>query len=346
MSTRRAPRVSVIIPVYNCSRYVGAAIESVLNQTFTDFELIVLDNASTDDTPAVIARFDDARLVRQRNEGNVGFAGNVELGMRMARGEYVAVLGADDVLFPVFLDRTVAFLDARPALSLVHADAIWIDESSRPYGESAAAWPAVTKGEEAFVDVFRFGFSFATVLMRGECLRRFGGLNKSWGPWGDLVLFLRLCLEGDTGFISEPLAWYRHHRENLSSQMHSGGWGGMLPVEMTALDLALAWPESVRQLDPATRRRAVVHIVRRLIGMVHLTRIERGFVEWVKDFFRLLAEAPILCLYPATWARFGLGLLPAGGIRALQRLRHQKFRESLSAPPVAWQSPLPGEKLL
>ena len=346
MSTAATPRVSVIIPVYNGCKYIGAAIQSVLDQTFADFELIVLDNASTDNTPAVLASFADARLLTCRNPSNLGFAGNVELGMQMARGEYVSVLGADDLLFPAFLARTVAFLDAHPTLSLVHTDAIWIDDSSRPYGESAAGWPTVTPGPEAFVDVFRFGFSFATVLMRGERLRRFGGMNRGWGPWGDLILFLRLCLEGDAGFLAEPLAWYRHHSENLSSQMHAGNWGGMLQVEMQALDTALAWPRSRKLARPAARRRAVLFIARRIIRMIHLARIEGGFGKWIAEFFRVLSAAPVLCFYPSTWSRFGLGLLPPPAIQALQRWRHARLADSLPAPPGHWRSGLPGERLL
>lgn len=346
MSTSAVPCVSVIIPVYNGSRYLGAAIQSVLNQTFTNFELIVLDNASTDDTPGVIASFGDARVVSRRNPENLGFAGNVELGMMIARGKYVIVLGADDIMAPVLLERSVALLDAKDNLSLVHSDAIWIDENSQPYGESAASWPAITPGAEAFADVFRFGFSFATVLMRGECLRRFGGMNHSWGPWGDLIVFLRLCLEGDIGFIAEPLAWYRHHPENLSSQMHSGEWGGMLQVELQALDLALAWPESAKLNRFAVRRKAVLFITRRIIRMVHLARLEGGFIDWARNVVGALSEAPALWFYPSTWTRLGLGLLPPSVIQWLQRSRHERLRDSLAPPPDAWRSPTHGVERL
>ncbi len=138
------PRASIVIPTYNCARYVGTAIECVLGQTFQDFELLVLDNASTDETPEVVRRYDDRRLRYVRNPRNLGFAANAQRGLEMARGAFLTFLGADDVQEPEFLQRTVGWLQANPNLSLVQTAAVWIDEAGTAFGESRADWAPVT----------------------------------------------------------------------------------------------------------------------------------------------------------------------------------------------------------
>jgi glycosyltransferase involved in cell wall biosynthesis len=123
------PDVSVVLPVYNCARYVGHAIDSILGQTFEDFELIVIDDGSTDDTPSILRRYADPRM-RVITQPNAGVAASANRGIAAARGRYVARMDADDLSLPERLARQVRYLDANPACGLVGTWAeIWRDDS-------------------------------------------------------------------------------------------------------------------------------------------------------------------------------------------------------------------------
>jgi hypothetical protein len=126
-SAPTGPRVSVVMPCYNCRDYAGAAIESVLSQTYRSFELIVVDDGSTDDSAdiveALIAAHPEAsmRLLRQRNSGACGYPRNVAI-ESVVRGEFVLCLDADDMLTPDFIERSVATLDAHPSRGFAYAN--------------------------------------------------------------------------------------------------------------------------------------------------------------------------------------------------------------------------------
>jgi glycosyltransferase involved in cell wall biosynthesis len=128
----RTPSVSVIIPVHNRARYVVDAIDSILAQTWRDFELIVVDDGSTDDTPAVLARLDDPRLRVIRNEVNRGIPVTRNVGLTAARGEFVAWLDSDDRAVPRRLEHEVAYLRRHPDIDLVGSWTRAIDPAGRP----------------------------------------------------------------------------------------------------------------------------------------------------------------------------------------------------------------------
>jgi glycosyltransferase involved in cell wall biosynthesis len=119
---RPSPRVSVGMPVYNGRAFVAEAIQSVLNQTFPDFELIITDNASTDSTEAICRRFADAddRIKYYRLENNIGACGNFNHVFRLARGKYFKWAAADDVFLPTFLEKLVTVLDADQGVVWCH----------------------------------------------------------------------------------------------------------------------------------------------------------------------------------------------------------------------------------
>jgi glycosyltransferase involved in cell wall biosynthesis len=114
------PRVSVIIPTFNCARFLGRAIETALTQTYRDYELIVVDDGSTDETREVVASFGSKLRYLYQPNGGVYSARN--LALSSANGELVAYLDADDMWYPHKLDTQVAFLDAHKECGLVHSD--------------------------------------------------------------------------------------------------------------------------------------------------------------------------------------------------------------------------------
>ena len=103
--------VSIIMPAYNCERFIAEAIRSVLAQTYTDWELIIVDDCSTDNTAQIVASFDDTRIVYQRNEKNVGAALTRNRALQIAKGHYIAFLDADDLWAPEKLEHQIAFME-------------------------------------------------------------------------------------------------------------------------------------------------------------------------------------------------------------------------------------------
>lgn len=125
------PRVSVVVPVYNVESYLSACLESILSQTFSDFELLVVDDGSTDGSVALVEAIVDPRLRLIRQE-NRGLAGARNTGIRHAEGEFIALLDSDDLWLPQKLERHVAHLDSRPEVGLSFSRSAFINETGQP----------------------------------------------------------------------------------------------------------------------------------------------------------------------------------------------------------------------
>ena len=114
------PKVSVLIPTYNSAEYLNETIESVLSQTFTDFELLIVDNCSTDETESVVAKYlNDYRVKYVINEQNIGMCGNWNRSLSYAKGKYIKYLMSDDKFHPQLLEKFVAIMEEFPSVSLV-----------------------------------------------------------------------------------------------------------------------------------------------------------------------------------------------------------------------------------
>ena len=114
MCTNNHPCVSVLVPVYNAAPFIAATIQAVLNQSMNDFELILLNDASTDNSEEIINSFNDKRIVYARNEQNLGISATRNKLVSMARGDYIAVLDHDDICLPQRLETQVRFLKENP----------------------------------------------------------------------------------------------------------------------------------------------------------------------------------------------------------------------------------------
>ncbi len=133
-----APKVSVLMPTYNVEKYIAEAIESILNQTFSDFELIILDDGSTDGSADIAKSFTDNRIVYHHNDVNLGLANNLNVGLRMARGKYIARMDGDDISLPERFQTQIDFLEAHPDIDLCSCglqmfgteDTVWVREAN------------------------------------------------------------------------------------------------------------------------------------------------------------------------------------------------------------------------
>ncbi|MGI8420868.1 MAG: glycosyltransferase family 2 protein [Gaiellaceae bacterium] len=210
-------RVTVLIAVYNGERHLAAAIDSVLAQTFVDFELLLVDDGSTDGTVALVESYDDPRVRLLRNAANTGQIFSLNRGLREARGEYVARLDHDDVCLADRLARQVTTLDAAPAAALAGT---WIDVIDEQAG---GLWTTVRGDIASFVDfvaailVNRFPFGHPSIMFRRDLILGLGGYDESLSAAEDLDLYRRLALaRHEVRVVREPLVLYRRHGEQMS----------------------------------------------------------------------------------------------------------------------------------
>ena len=138
------PLVSVIMSVYNAEKFLNSAIESITNQTFTDFEFIIIEDCSTDKTLEILREFKEKDnrikiIQKEKNEGPKGFIKNLNLGLNMAQGKYVARMDSDDISLPERFQKQVIFLENNPEISMVGAQIDFINEKNEIIGEKTGA---------------------------------------------------------------------------------------------------------------------------------------------------------------------------------------------------------------
>jgi NAD(P)-dependent dehydrogenase (short-subunit alcohol dehydrogenase family) len=214
-----APRVSVVLPVWNGERFLVRAIESVLSQTFTSLELLVIDDGSTDETAAIARGFAarDARVVVVTREHG-GVAQALNAGIAAARGQYIARMDADDVSFPSRLQRQIEFLDARPDCVAVGTAVEIIDEIGEHVGTKTFA---ETHDEiESELIGGTSAIAHPTVLARRDALVAVGGYELDRYPSEDYDLWIRLVEKGQLANLREPLLAYRRHRGAIGVRHH------------------------------------------------------------------------------------------------------------------------------
>jgi glycosyltransferase involved in cell wall biosynthesis len=212
-----APAVSVCIPTYRGAAHIAETIESVLAQSFADFELVIVDDASPDETGQVVARYRDARLRYLRSERNAGVEENWNRCLRFARGRYFKLLPDDDLIAPDCLARQVAVLEADrdERLALVFCARRIIDSRSR--GLTTRRYPrhggGVIPAHAVVRNCIRSGTNLlgepGGVLFRMALAKRVGAFDASLRIVTDLDYWFRLLLYGDAYYLPERLASFR-----------------------------------------------------------------------------------------------------------------------------------------
>ena len=208
------PRVSVLMPVRNGAQWLAAAIDSVLGQTLPDFELLVIDDGSTDRTPEIVAGYAarDPR-VRPIRQDALGLVAALNRGLGEARGHLIARLDADDLALPERLARQVAEMDANPRLNLLGSWAETIDGESRTIGRLT---PPPEPGKLRDTLARTNPFIHSSVMVRAEPVRSLGGYRGAFEAAEDYDLWLRLSEHGDIAIAPEILVRYREHGGNVT----------------------------------------------------------------------------------------------------------------------------------
>jgi glycosyltransferase involved in cell wall biosynthesis len=240
-----APKVSVVIPTYNRAHLIGIALRSVLLQTYSDYEIVVVDDGSTDDTESIVrTTAPKARYIRQENQGIPEVLNSC---IRLARGEYIALLGSDDALAPDALARQAAALEASPGVGFVHGTAWLMDEAGRLTKLSRPQFATgnyVRGGREEIADLLLSNHVVATtVMVRRRALDECGTFDARFGLYEDWNLWMRILKRWDVAYEHEPLAFYRVHRGEAGSIFRTADPRALERFRRLQIEEALGDPE-------------------------------------------------------------------------------------------------------
>jgi len=256
------PKLTVVVPTYNRAAYLAECLTSIAEQTYRDFELIVLDNASTEDVAVVVARFDSLGIRYIRNAENIGAARNIDLARELgAASDYHIVFHDDDLMHPQMLERQVALLDARPDLA-------WIATESAPFvGDSVATqgWGdsagdvEVYETRDALVRrlLENVPLNFGSVMYRSSVSAGVDFRLDEFEIIADRVLLCDIAAAGPVAAVREPLVRYRHHAAQDSHnpifrEQHALAlmryYKGLLPTPLSSEDRALVERHSTNYL--------------------------------------------------------------------------------------------------
>ncbi len=206
-------KISVIIPVYNHEKYIAESIESVLNQSYKDFEIVVVDDGSTDRTPEILRDFGcKIKYIRQENKGG---AAALNTAIRNSTGEYLAWVSSDDVFMPTKLEDQIKFFNENPGVDLTYADFYIIDKNGEIKREVHSPYYSDRK---TFVYNMLIGnfINGSSVMFKRSCIEKVGYFDEEMKYHADGNMWFRMLKHYNFGHIPKPLLKYRWHNTNLS----------------------------------------------------------------------------------------------------------------------------------
>jgi glycosyltransferase involved in cell wall biosynthesis len=282
------PRVSVVIPTYNCERFLPEAIESVLQQTMTQHEVIVIDDGSTDSTAAVLQNYQrkDGDRVRAVSRQNRGVSASRNEGIQLARGKWIAFLDADDVFLPDKLEAQLAIASENPNLGMIHSGWQRVDAAGEIL-TIVEPWHSVPRldleGWLRYKPVLP-----SAMLFRRDWLVRSGGFDPRFSMSEDTELVLRLARSGcEAAWLRQVTVSYRQHEGNATHK-------GLLQAESLSaiLDEFFAHkelPESILLLESSVRYNTLVWLAWYLHHTGHLVEA----VQFLKRAYLYCTASPM-----------------------------------------------------
>ena len=210
-----APKVSVLLPVFNADAFLREAVESILAQSYTNFELLAINDGSTDHSREILASFSDKRLKIIDNDGNQGLVYTLNLGIKLARGVYIARMDADDIALPERLALQIRFLDETPNVVLIGGQAEFIDSNSKSF--MLCQLPQTH--DEIITKIFSANcFVHPSVMFRANVISNLGGYREEALHAEDYDLWLRIIEHYDVANLAEILVQYRIHPKQISQR--------------------------------------------------------------------------------------------------------------------------------
>jgi len=215
MKMANKPLISVVMPAYNAQKHIRQAVESILRQTFTKFEFIIINDASTDKTLQIIRSLSkkDIRIKIVNNDMRLDIAGSLNRGIRLARSNIIARMDADDIAVPHRLERQYARITKSEKIAVVGADILIIDASGNHIG--IRKYPRSSR--ELKKCLFRYSpFAHPVVMLRKNLFEKVGKYNPKYSPTEDLDLWFRLGRKYEFISVPEQLLKYRVYKKSSS----------------------------------------------------------------------------------------------------------------------------------
>lgn len=303
------PRVSVVMSVYNGERYLREAVDSILAQTFTDFEFLIIDDGSTDGTGAILAEYvaRDPRIRVIVHAANQGLTPSLNEGLALAQGEYVARMDADDISLPERFARQVTCLDARPDIGVLGTAFQLIDADG-----GVIAPPVIHPVESGFVAWCLYFFNplvHSSVMIRRRSLAQAGGYNQTLVRSQDHELWCRLSRRTRLSNSPEVLLLLRKHSVNVSSTEYGQGLASSVQAlqVLAKTTLRRAVPTGVIR-DMYTQNYPTSHSVQAVASLI--ARLywamctETGLTELERRLIRADASERLAALFirlPLSW---------------------------------------------
>ena len=203
------PQISVILSVYNGEKYLREAIESILNQTFGDFEFIIVNDGSTDSSREIIQSYNDKRIKILNNEKNIGLTRSLNKALKQARGKYIARQDADDISLPNRFKEQIKYFFEHPEVALLGTSIYIIDEYGKIVGKKIAL---KNPGNELLKTN---QFSHGSVMFKKEVINRLGGYNELFIYRQDYELWLRTAKYYEVKGLTQILYKLRFHNETI-----------------------------------------------------------------------------------------------------------------------------------
>jgi glycosyltransferase involved in cell wall biosynthesis len=311
--SRKRPLVSVCMPAYNSSRWIGEAIESVLAQTWDNFELVIADDASTDSTVAIARSYSDPRIRIETGRRNVGSSRNSNAAVGLSTGTYVKFLHADDTLAPQCIEEMVGLAAEDERIGLVFAqreilveadDPAWSQRYSKLH-ERFRHLQRSNDGRVLFMQLLEAGVEEnwigepTAVMVSRSCLEESGLFNPRVYQIPDLELWMRIMLRHRVGFVDRPLCVYRRHGQSYTAANRRVGrdWLDRLWLLERLLREDALRPDE-RETIERLRRAALRRAVRSQFGRLLRRRFDSELPAYVR--YRALGQAEEPGLSPLT----------------------------------------------
>jgi glycosyltransferase involved in cell wall biosynthesis len=217
------PRVSVVIPSYNHEKYIAASIQSVLDQTYQDFEIVITDDSSTDNSVEVIKNFNDPRIKLFCFNKNQGAAVSTNNSIQESKGEFIAILNSDDIFVADKLRKQVSFLDNNPQFGAVFAYPQVIDEEGNLYKEEHFYRNIFIQNNRTRFEWLRYFFlngnclCHPSILIRKDCYHQVGLYDVRLAQLPDFDFWIRLCMKYDIYILPEKLVKFRIFKNEISA---------------------------------------------------------------------------------------------------------------------------------
>ncbi len=208
------PIVSIITPTFNRARFIGQAVESVLAQTIGDYELLIIDDGSTDNTAEVVAPFLGDHRIQYQVQRNLGQSVARNKGLKAARGEFICFLDSDDAWVPDKLEYQLAVMDHNPEVDIVHGDEIIIDEQGHELSRENIRRYSGIISRQLLADN---SVSINTAMVRRHCFDALGGFNTGYGVADDYELWLRFSTRYKFLYVPSYFGYYRVMSDQISS---------------------------------------------------------------------------------------------------------------------------------